>query len=39
MADGDFGAKPIVKGLEVPFGKTLHAHERALVAEDGGPTR
>ena len=25
----------IVKGLEVPFGKTLHAHKRALVAEDG----
>jgi hypothetical protein len=32
---GDIGAKQLVEGLAVPLGKTLHAHQRALVAENG----
>ena len=32
---GDIGAKQLVQRLAVPLGKTLHAHQRALVAENG----
>ncbi len=32
---GDLGAEQLVEGLAVAFGKTLHAHQRALVAENG----
>ena len=32
---GDVGAQQLVERLAVAFGKTLHAHQRALIAENG----
>ena len=32
---GDLGAEQLVEGLAMPFGESLHPHQRTLVAQDG----